>query len=343
MRATVILIFASCFAAALLLQWKGNDWEQDVRSFLYRSISDSVPSYSREYIDENEIPFVVYEPLNGIHPGKRYNPTIVANYAVADLEKLQTRRDTAVQSRFLKRADWLLNELDYTGDYAVYRFNWQQPWYDSVGVPFTCGMTSGLAMQVFTGAWQLTGKAGYLQGARALMRGFYVPIDSGGFTYKDPDGWWYEEIADTGKHTPRILDGHIFAITGIQYFREATGDDSAAYVVQRGIEVLRNRLKTYDAGNWSIYDAYGKRSDQKYHRLLTAQMKQLADITGDRFFLHYYHEWKKPLDRPYLLKVVGEGNRSGIMLFLVCWAAVFLTALLLRLLAKQVLTKNLHQ
>jgi hypothetical protein len=120
---------------------------------------------------------------------------------------MQLQTTAGVQDRFINCVHWLQQNMERNTDYAVFRFHWQQPWYDSVKNPFTCGMTSGLAIQVFIKAHRLFKDNSLLSDASLLLRGFNVPIDSGGFTYKEKYGWWYEEVADRSKHTPRILDG----------------------------------------------------------------------------------------------------------------------------------------
>jgi hypothetical protein len=323
-----LLLIISLIISVLVINYRGDKWEHVVRSSLYGIINDSVPLYSTEYVDENGIPFVDYKTLNGITPGKQYNPTIVCNYALDYHNKFLQEKDSTLLRKFFNCAGWLLNNLTEKENHALYIFNWQQPWYDSVGVPYTSGMTSGLAIKVFDRAYRLSGDERYLQYVRMLLRGFYIPVSSGGFTYKDNDGWWYEELADSSMHTPRILDGHIFAVGGLYDHVQLTNDDSATFLFNKGIEVLKSRLQHYDIGNgWSYYDAYRLPADRKYHRLLTAQMKELHEITGDAFFLRYYEKWNEPLSRSYVRSIIEDRNLSGITLFiiiwLVCWLCLF--------------------
>jgi len=150
-----------------------------------------------------------------------------------------------------------------------------------------------------------------------LLRGFYVPIDSGGFTYKEPGGWWYEELADTNKISPYILDGHIFAMLGVYEYGKQTKSDSAIFVFEKGVQALKERLPLYSAGGgWSYYDKYHKRSDKKYHRILTGQMGELWRLTNDPFFKKMYDEWRAPLEKAYALRMLEERNRSGLLLIL---------------------------
>jgi heparosan-N-sulfate-glucuronate 5-epimerase len=334
-----LLLIIALVISIFLVNNRGDKWEHVVRSSLYAIINDSIPVYSIVYVDRKGIPYVDYKTLNGITPGKQYNPTIVCNYALDYYNKFLHKKDSVLLAKFFNCAGWLLNNLRVKENYALYIFDWQQPWYDSVGVPYTSGMTSGLAIKVFDNAYRLTSDERYLHNARMLLRSFYIPVSSGGFTYKDKDGWWYEELADTSMHTPRILDGHIFAVAGLYDHVQLTNDDSAKFLFNKGIEVLKSRLQHYDIGNgWSYYDAYHLPADRKYHRLLTEQMKELQEMTGDVFFYRFYEKWNQPLSRSYLRSTVEDRNLSGITLFiitcLVCWLCLVTIIKLVKLATK---------
>jgi hypothetical protein len=320
----ILLIFISFVVAAIICNYKGDVWEETVRNALYKITNDSIPNYNKEIVDDKGIPYVYYREQNGITAGNQYNATIVSNYAIDYYKRILNTNDTITKAKFLNCINWLANNMSYRDNYALYDFNWQQPWYPSVGVPFTSGMTSGRAIEAFTDAYKLYRSPKYLDYAKSLVRGFYIPIQLGGFTYKEPNGWWYEEIADRNLHTPRILDGHIFAVTGVHEYWVVTKDDSATYVVQKGIQALKHELPGYDIGNgWSYYDVYHKVSDKKYHWLLVSQMKQLWKITNDNFFYQFYNKWNAPLKKPYVLRVLEERNRSGIILYLLVGTIIF--------------------
>jgi heparosan-N-sulfate-glucuronate 5-epimerase len=307
----------------IICNLKGDAWEEPVRISLYKLSNDSVPAYSKETVDEYGVPYVDYYSLNGVTAGKQYNPTIVCNYAIEYNKQLSRDSESGSSRKFFNCVNWLASHLAYKENYAYYQFNWQQPWYDSVGNPYTSGMTSGLAIQVFTEAYRLTNAPEYLQFAKKLLRGYFIPINQGGFTYKDNNGWWYEELADTAMHTPRILDGHIFAITGVYEYWCVTKDDSANIIISKGIQSLKNSLPDYDIGNgWAFYDGYKKPADKKYQRLLASQMLQLYNITGDTLFKDYHSKWNAPLTRPYFLRIIKEQNRSGIVLLSLVFIAI---------------------
>jgi hypothetical protein len=55
-------------------------------------------------------------------------------------------------------------------------------------------------------------------------------------------------------------------------------------------------------------------------------MLQLYQITGEDIFKNYYSKWNAPLSEHYIFRIIKEGNRSGIILYL------FLTTILIALL-----------
>lgn len=309
-------VLLALLTAAGLGQWRGDSWEEPVRQALFRLRGDTIPSFATDYVDAAGIPYVYYAQENGIMPGFQYNATIVCNYALAYTDSLRRQpADTALRGKLQRCVRWLHQQLAGQGDTAIFYFHWQQAWYPQVGVPYSSGMTSGLAMQVLARADSLLGLPDAATTCRRLLRGFYVPRQQGGFAIRRPTGWWYEELADTAGPTPQILDGHIFALQGLQAARHLLPADSLATVWNNGLAALKAALPDYDAGNGRMYyDAQGKLADNKYRRTLTNQMAWLFAQTGDPFFEQYYRRWQAPLARPYVWRTVADANKSGLLL-----------------------------
>ncbi len=327
-RPLIPLLLAATIIAALLCQVRGDVWEEKVRTVLYSLKKDSVPSYATEMVDTNGVPYVYYAPQNNIAAGTQYNPTIVANYALNYYRNFLQSKDSSQLVHFNHCLEFLRSNTTAVGNAELFLFRWQQPWYPHVGQPFTSGMTSGRAIEAYVDAFRLYHDSTFLHRAQKLLRGFFIPIQDSGFTYQSAEGWWYEEIAHANDTTPHILDGHIFAILGVQQFWQQTRNDSALMVVQKGLAALKYQLPHYDAGNGRIhYDIYNKEADKKYQKILAGQMQQLWRSTGDSTFLTYFNKWNAPMQRPYLLRAFQEGNRSGILLFAFLIATVWIVLL----------------
>ncbi len=322
----VALLFGIIFCS-----YFGHKFEENVRTILYRVKGDSVPNFAEEKTDSLGVPFVNYATENNITPGKQYNATIVANYAINYQKLYVNNLNKATLQKFENCILWLKKNATITSDTALYYFNWQQPWYVTVKGNFTSGISSGRAIEAFILASVQFKDKSYLELANKLLNGYYVSIEKGGFTYKENNGWWYEEIADTGLQTPRIIDGHIYAILGAQKLYETTKASGAKTIVDKGIEALKNKLIFYDGDKEVIYyDIYKKQADKKYRQILVEQMHQLYIVTGDTIFYNYYNKWNKPLQKNYVLKVIQEKNISGILLVFILSFFFFLLILVLK-------------
>ncbi len=313
--------------AAGLCEWKGDTWEKHIRYGFYDAFRDSFPDFAPNFVDVRGIPVTYYPLQNGITAGYQYNGTIVAKYALEYYQLLKQQPDDSLRRRYFDNCvHWLDSAIAEVNGHALYVFDWQQPWYVNVGKPFTCGMTSGRAIEVFTNAFSLDGDSNHLKQCARLVRGYALPVEEGGFTYKNQEGWWYEEIADTGMQTPRILDGHIFALTGLHKYYLITGDSLTKEYFDLGIKSLKAALPRYDRGDGYVYyDALGKLADENYHPLLVNQMQELWQITGDPVFETYYLKWGKPLWELYLVRIWKEGNKSGWLLVCIISAALWIS------------------
>lgn len=319
------LLLASICMATVITELKGDDWENRFRSMVYKVKGDTIPVYAREITDSLGVPFVFYAKQNGIETGLRFNPTIVANRALEYFDQLNEKQNPGTLRRFRNCIRSLSDSMTRKNGYSFYQFKWQQPFYPNLGFPFTSGMSSGRSIAAFTKAYQIIHDSIYLLEAKDLLRGFYIPVEDGGFTYKTDGGWWYEEFAFPNSVTPRILDGHIYALMGVHEYWKMTKDDSAKFIFDQGIKALKEHLPFYDAGGGKVYyDAYRHLADQHYHELIVGLMKELGDKTGDPLFRKYQRKWQEPLEQPYVIRIIRQTNRSGILLFSVLTACTCL-------------------
>lgn len=324
-----ILVLPFALLATYWLAGKyGDSLEEPVRKFLFAAKGDSIPNYAPEFVDEKGIPYVVYATENGITPGKQYNATIVANYALEYANQYEATKDAAVKKSFMHCVQWLMANATVQGDTALYIYPWRQAWYPAIPAPYTSGMTSGMVLQVLLKAQQLQPDTSYATLGRQLVNGCFRTIDSGGFTIQEPQGWWYEELAAPGVATPRIFDGHIFTIIGLLQYRNAKQDTMAAIAAEMGLQSLRYYLPFYDAGNGNMYyDHLHKPADRKYKKVITGQMQTLFELTGDSIYLQYQQRWTAPMKRHYLQRMYTEGNKTAwiivLALLLASWISFY--------------------
>ena len=153
-------------------------------------------------------------------------------------------------------------------------------------------MSQSGAIRVLAIAHNLTGEEKYIQGARKALDVFYLEVDQGGVTYKDADGWWYEEYAQPGLDIePRVLNGHMAVLIDLYEYYNLTDDSSAKELFDLGLSDLKANLDRYDTGSWSRYDLVGNNAVKKYHEFHISQLQALYNITGDALFKTYRDSW----------------------------------------------------
>jgi hypothetical protein len=274
--------------------------------------------------DSEGVPVVEYVDSSGKSIAQHYLPTTVAIYALKYFEEWKENRSETATVKLFHCLNRLRDSITYRNNFALYEFHFPQTYYPSVSVPWSSGLSSGKAIEAFVRGYEWSGDENYLSDAEKLMRGFYLDIREGGFTYKGTDGWWYEEYADTNLKTPRVINGHIDALLGVYEFMKPTGSDSARQIFENGLQALRNNIHRYDAGNgWTYYDANGKISDKQYQRTMVDMMKRLYAATGDGLFLQYQRQWQEPFNRHYVCRIIEERNRSGVLLCVLIFCSVY--------------------
>jgi hypothetical protein len=315
LKNTIGIAVISVLLAILSGEFVGKKVEEKIRRSFYALRGDSIPQFIVEYTDSLGVPFVFYAEENGIRPGYQRNATTVATYALQYFDRAQNGSSSQAKKRFVHCAKWLNENITHRKGHGLYVFPWRQPWYPQIDSFFTSGMSSGLALEVFAKAHQLTGDSTYWFAGKQLVRGYYLPIQQGGFTIQNPYGWWYEEFADTSCNTPRVFDGHLFAVLGLHaWIQHDESNDSAAFLLDMGVKAALVNLEKYDAGNGAVfYDASRKLADNKYQQVLAHQLNRMYTISGQSAFKELSLRLNKKLNRPFLLSSFSDGNRTGIL------------------------------
>ena len=241
--------------------------------------------------NESGIPTVDYGYVNGVFIGKQLNPVTITQKAIYYESEYQKGNESCKQL-FLNNANYLVENAVRHDNYTSWQYNFPWPTY-GIASPWVSAMAQGQGIVVLIHAYNMTGDKKYLNSAHLALNSFYVEVKDGGVTYKNKNGWWYEEYV-TGTHVqPRVLNGMIYALFGIYEYYEFTGDQDAKFLFDQGIVSLKNNLYKYDTGNWTYYDAIGGRAPRSYHKIHVSQMLQLYKITKDPFFKEYYEKFQR--------------------------------------------------
>lgn len=261
-------------------------------SLVFTSFLCTGNSFGAISVTTNEcgIPIVDYGYVHGIFIGKQFNPVTISHRAIYYETEYQKGNESCKQL-FLNNANYLVNNAISHGNYTLWQYNFPWPLY-KLPNPWISGMAQGEGIKVLTHAYNMTGDEKYLDAAQLTLNSFYIETKDGGVTYKDENGWWYEEYVTGTEVQPRVLNGMIYSLLGIYDYYELTGSQDAKFLFDQGIVSLKNNLYIYDAGNGTFYDALGCKAPISYHTIHVNQMLQLYEITKDPFFREYYEKFQ---------------------------------------------------
>lgn len=124
-------------------------------------------------------------------------------------------------------------------------------------------------------------------------------IENGGFCNKISDSeFCFEEYPMTPASS--VLNGHIICMLGLFDFYRVTSYQPAYDLFEKGMEYLRNHLRTYDLGYWSRYDVlYTYGASYYYHKMIhIPQLRVLYGITQEPVLDYYASKWEANLRNP---------------------------------------------
>ena len=261
------------------------------------AINREADRFHRSLVYNNEgVPYYNYSVTGHHSVGLQGNPLAVATEALKLYKQFQSTSNESAKKYFINNVNWLVNTnmLKNNGSFSTYEYSF--PWNigDYVVEPYwRNAMANGKALSPLFKAYQLTGNSTYLDTAKNLLNSFFVDVKDGGVAYKTPNsGWWYEEYASrNSSKEPRVLNGMIHAILGINQYQKESNDTSAKMLFDLGILALKRDLPKYEYNGTSLYDRLGLPANSFYKSLHVNQLKELYELTDEPIFLHYYERW----------------------------------------------------
>ncbi len=258
---------------------------------------DKARNQSTPIIINTTIPLVDYGYLNGQYIGPQLNPVTISQAAIKNyhsIEKSNYTNETEIVNLIIK-ADWLLEHAKEKGNYSILEYNFDYPKF-KMESPWISGMAQALAMQALIKAHNLTNDDRYLNLSEKLLNTFYIEVKDGGVTYKDKNGWWYEEYARSSNPTePRVLNGMGYVLLGLQDYSDYTNSSKSSFLFEKGLQSFINNLHRYDASTYSLYDLSGYTADKFYHSVHIAILDKLYRITENPILKEYSEKWKDKL------------------------------------------------
>jgi hypothetical protein len=203
----------------------------------------------------------------------------------------QTGNQTSKQY-LINNADWLVKNSRNYGNYSLLEYYFPYPTYE-MPVPWRSGMAQGQGIQAMICAYKITNNTEYLDVAKLFLNSFFVEVKDGGVTYKNEEGWWYEEYSHENGTNPHVLNGMMFSVLGIYDYYQLTNDSESKFLFERGISSLKHNLPKFDRNAYSNYDILGNVASKYYHDIHISQTQQLYDITAEKIFIKFNERWKK--------------------------------------------------
>lgn len=233
--------------------------------------------------DSEGVPLVDYGPPIGI----QYNPVEVGHYALANYHMYLATGNSVFREKFLVQANWLVKNANQKDGFNVWEYKFDWPSFNCTS-PWASAMAQGEGLSVLTRAYVLTKNTTYLEVAQASMRSFESEMDSGGVRHFDENGVWYEEYADAGAPSSKVLNGFMFALFGLFEYSFETNSNEGYGLFWEGARTLALNLHQYDTGSWSYYDLFHLTpAPLPYHRLHVNQLVTMYKLTGEQAFQVY--------------------------------------------------------
>jgi heparosan-N-sulfate-glucuronate 5-epimerase len=261
----------------------------------YYMLFSEKADYEGHY-DAAGIPMLDYHGRVGL----QYNPIAIAQWGLGNYNLYSRTRDSRHKKKFLAAADWLCSRLELNR-FGIpvwnHHFDWEYrsplkaPWYSS--------LAQGQGVSLLVRTYKETKSQCYLDFATRAFESFMKSTDKGGVAFTDDRGdlWFEEYIVSPPTH---ILNGFIWAAWGVHDYSLVAKDSSAALLFAKAVRTLRNNLKHYDLGFWSLYELSGTRlpmvASPFYQQLHIVQLHTMYVLTGDEVFAHYANRWQAYAD-----------------------------------------------
>jgi heparosan-N-sulfate-glucuronate 5-epimerase len=241
--------------------------------------SDQNPNFS---YNNDSIPLYDYGHL-GIH----INPLHVATEVVSHAEN---RTNSSEMEMALNNAVWLVenavpfgNSNHSNNNYSLLVYNFPSPAY-KVEPPWISAMAQARAVWAMAKVYNITNENKYLDAAKKFLNPLYIDVKNGGVTYKTADnGWWYEEYVFSNNNgtelKPRVLNGMIAIMQDLYRYYEATKDEKAKFLFDKGMIALKNYIHQYDINVSTLQDFYENSNNSQALALLDKGIVALENNT----------------------------------------------------------------
>ena len=241
--------------------------------------------------DQDGIPLLDYQGKIG----KQYNPIAIAQYGLGHFNLYKQTNEKKYLELARKQADWLVNNLEINQQGVrvwMHHFDWE--YRDVLKNPWYSALTQGNGISLLLRIYKETNNNIYLETAKEAFKSLVIEIKNGGVLYVDQSkNYWLEEtIVDPPTH---ILNGFFWTLWGIWDYYLVTKDQLVLDFFNLCIKTLKENLKSFDTGWWSLYEQSHTKmkmlTSRFYHSLHVVQLEVMYLISKDPLFKKYHDKW----------------------------------------------------
>ena len=225
--------------------------------------------------------------------GKVYNPTVVGLEGSRYYHDYKATGNIESKQKFLNTADWFLAHATDKGNYTLWEYGFDWPYYNGFDAPYSSALAQARGIDVLIKAYDETGQQAYLQEAKKAFGAFMVEYEGGGVASNESeDSVFLQILAKPGAPKTFVLNSHTKSLLLIKEYYEYTNDYRAMIVFGKGMNWLVHNIERYDTGKWSYYDLLGTEASKSYHHGQTKQIGELYGVTGEPVLKKYHSLFK---------------------------------------------------
>lgn len=224
-------------------------------------------------------------PYSKLSDGRQENiPITVIQYGLGCYEKILSGDKTFVVPLKIC-ADHMLKTQNSDGMWDAFKAQKKTDYYSS--------MIQSQGVSLLLRAYKLTNNNAYLLSAQKAFDAMLKPVAEGGTAFFKNGHIHLLEAVDR----PMILNGAIYSMFGVLDMWVMTRDEKYYSVLQSVLEAIKDELKNFDTGFWSKYCLDGAYTSPFYHKVHITQLRLLAKMFDDEFFLREALKYEKYMQR----------------------------------------------
>ena len=214
-----------------------------------------------------------------------YFPTRIIRTALTAYYQYSATGEESAKKIFINNAEWLKDNLHKVDNkYGFWVFT---NYAESYGLKpgWVSAMSQGMGLGVCLMAYRLTQNEEYLRVCDLALKGYYVPIEYGGFKQTFNGGLWFEEYPT--KTPTYTLNGFLFSMAGLYNYLEHSNDKKIKKIFDQAAETLSDNLEMY-LGDFTSYYSFvlpNHFAKDNYHKIHIMQLAWMYKVTGEEKFL----------------------------------------------------------